>query len=67
LTKEDINREIAELEENTVSDKDAIAYILTHFDVRMPDSIKNLFEKEINETVIQKDQIKEKIIEFISN
>jgi threonine synthase len=65
LTKEDINREIVELEENTVSDKDAIAYILTHFDVRMPDSIKNLFEKEINETVIQKDQIKEKIIEFI--
>ncbi len=67
LTKEDINREIAEMEENTISDKDAIAYILTHFDVRMPDSIQNLFEKEINETVIQKDQIKEKIIEFIAN
>jgi threonine synthase len=65
LTKEDINREIAELEESTLSDKDAIVYIETHYDVKAPECIRELFEKEINETVIQKQQIKEKIIEFI--
>jgi threonine synthase len=67
LTKEDINREIAELEEKTLSDKDAIAYIETHFDVKAPEVIRELFEKEINETVINKEEIKEKIIEFIKS
>ena len=65
LTKEDINREIAELEEKTLSDKDAIVYIETHYDVKAPECIRELFEKEINETIINKDEIKEKIIEFI--
>ena len=67
LTKEDINREIAELEEKTLSDKDAIAYIETHFEVKAPEVIRELFEKEINETVINKEEIKEKIIEFIKS
>ncbi|WP_456478944.1 threonine synthase [Nautilia sp.] len=67
LTKEDINREIAELEEKTLSDKDAIVYIETHYEVKAPECIRELFEKEINETVINKNEIKEKIIEFITN
>ncbi|WP_457560803.1 threonine synthase [Caminibacter sp.] len=67
LTGEDIDREAAELEENTISDKDAIVYIETHFDVKAPEMIRELFEKEIvNENIINKDEIKEKIIEFIN-
>jgi len=67
LTKEDINREIAELEEKTLSDKDAIAYIEAHYNVSAPDVIRELFEKDINETVINKDEIKDKIVEFIKS
>jgi threonine synthase len=67
LTKEDINREIAELQEKTLGDKDAIVYIETHYEVKAPDVIRELFEKEINETIINKDEIKEKIVEFIAN
>jgi len=66
LTSEDINREIAELEEKTPGDKDAIVYIETHYGVKAPDVIRDLFEKEIKETVINKNEIKEKIIEFIT-
>ena len=66
LTGEDINREIAELEENTISDKDAIAYIETHYDVKAPDVIRELFEKDIvNENIIPKEAIKEEIVKFI--
>ena len=67
LTKVDVNREITELEEKTLSDKEAIAYIETHFEVKAPAVIRELFEKEINETVINKEEIKEKIIEFIKS
>jgi len=67
LTGEDVNREIAELEENTISDKDAIAYIETHYNVKAPDMIRELFEKDIvNENIISKDAIKEEIIKFIN-
>ena len=66
LTGEDIDREEAELEENAISDKDAIAYIETHYDVKAPDMIRELFEKDIvNEEIINKDEIKQKIIDFI--
>jgi threonine synthase len=66
LTGEDVDREIAELEENTISDKDAIAYIEAHYDVKAPEMIRELFEKEIvNENIIPKDAIKEEIIKFI--
>ncbi len=67
LTKEDINREIAELEEKTLSDKDAIAFIEAHYNVSAPDVIRELFEKDINETVINKNEIKDKIVEFIKS
>jgi len=68
LTGEDINREIAELEEQTISDKDAIAYIEAHLDVKAPEAIMELFNKEItNENIIPKEKIKEEIIEFIKN
>ena len=66
ITKEDVNREIAELEEKTLADKDAIVYIESHYDVKAPEVIRELFEKEINETVINKDEIKDKIIEFVT-
>jgi len=67
LTGEDIDREIAEVEENTISDKDAIAYIETHIDVKIPEVILELFNKEIvNENVIPKEAIKEEIIKFIT-
>jgi threonine synthase len=66
LTGEDVEREIAELEERTISDKDAIAYIEASLDVTAPEIIRELFEKEIKETVIDKKEIKEKIIEFIA-
>jgi threonine synthase len=65
LTGEDVEREIAELEEKTISDKDAIAYIEASLNVKAPEIIRELFEKEINEIVIDKKEIKEKIIEFI--
>ena len=66
LTGEDVNREIAELEEKTISDKDAIAYIETHYDVKAPEIIRELFEKEIvNENIIPKEAIKEEIVKFI--
>ncbi|WP_457563322.1 threonine synthase [Caminibacter pacificus] len=68
LTGEDINREIAELEEQTISDKDAIAYIETHYDVKAPDMIRELFEKDIvNENIINKNAIKDEIIKFIKS
>jgi len=68
LTGEDINREIAELEEKSISDKDAIAYIETHLKEKAPEVILELFNKEIvNENIIPKDKIKEEIIEFIKN
>jgi threonine synthase len=68
LTGEDVDREIAELEESTISDKDAIAYIEAHYDVRAPEMIRELFEKEIvNEEIINKEEIKDKIVEFIKN
>ncbi|AZV47015.1 threonine synthase [Nautilia sp. PV-1] len=66
LTKEDINREIAELEEKTIADKDAIAYIEAHYKVMAPESIRELFDKDINETVINKNEIKENIIKFVT-
>jgi threonine synthase len=66
LTGEDVDREIAESEEVTISDKDAIAYIEAHYDVKAPDVIRELFEKEIvNENIINKDAIKEEILKFI--
>lgn len=67
LTNIDIDREIAELEENQIGDKEAIAYIETHYQIKAPKVIKELFEKEVNENIINKDEIKEKIIEFIKN
>ena len=67
LTGEDVNREIAEVEENTISDKDAIAYIETHLQEKAPEIIRELFEKEIKEHVINKNEIKSEIIKFISN
>jgi len=68
LTKHDLDREIAEEEEkDAISDKDAIAYIQSRFKVGVPEVIRELFDKEINETVIKKTQIKEKIEEFITN
>ena len=68
LTNEDIDREIAELEEKTISDKDAIAYIEAHLEVKAPEVIIELFNKEItNENIIAKDAIKEEIIKFIKN
>ncbi len=68
LTGEDINREIAELEENTVSDKDAIAYIEAHLQEKAPQVILELFNKEItNENIIPKEKIKEEIIKFIES
>jgi threonine synthase len=66
LTGEDVNREIAEVEEQTISDKDAIAYIEAHLGVEAPEVIRELFEKEIKEIVINKDEIKDEIIKFIS-
>jgi len=67
LTGEDVNREIAELEENTISDKDAIVYIETHYGVKAPEMIRELFEKDIvNENIISKDAIKDEIIKFIN-
>ncbi|MEO1958406.1 MAG: threonine synthase [Nautiliaceae bacterium] len=66
LTGEDVEREIAENEEVTISDKDAIAYIETHYNVKAPDVIRELFEKEIvNENIISKNAIKEEILKFI--
>jgi threonine synthase len=66
LTGEDVNRRITELEEKTISDKDAIAYIETHYDVKAPEIIRELFEKEIvNENIIPKEAIKEEIVKFI--
>ncbi|GAB6046097.1 threonine synthase [Caminibacter profundus] len=66
LTNEDIDREIAEVEENTISDKDAIVYIETHYDVKAPEIIRELFDKEItNENIIDKSQIKDEIVKFI--
>jgi len=66
LTNEDIDREIAEVEENTISDKDAIVYIETHYDVKAPEIIQKLFDKEItNENIIDKSQIKDEIVKFI--
>ena len=66
LTNEDIDREIAEVEENTISDKDAIAYIEAHLDVKAPKMILELFNKEItNENIIPKEAIKDEIIKFI--
>jgi len=66
LTGEDINREIAELEEQTISDKDAIAYIEAHLEVKAPEVIMELFNKEIaNENIIPKENIKKEIVEFI--
>ncbi len=68
LTGEDIDREIAEVEENTISDKDAIAYIEAHLDVKAPEMILELFNKEItNENIIPKEKIKEEIIKFIES
>jgi threonine synthase len=66
LTGEDVNREIAEVEEQTISDKDAIAYIEAHLGVEAPEVIRELFEKEIKETIINKDEIKDEIIKFIA-
>jgi len=66
LTGEDINREIAELEEQTISDKDAIAYIEAHLELKAPEVIMELFNKEIaNENIIPKENIKKEIVEFI--
>jgi threonine synthase len=66
LTGEDVDREAAMEEEVTITDKDAIAYIESRYDVVAPEMIRELFEKEItNENIISKDEIKEKIIEFI--
>ena len=55
------------VKENQISDKEAIAYIESHYQVKAPKVIKELFEKEVNEDIINKDEIKEKIIEFIKN
>ena len=68
LSGEDVNREIAlEEERNALSDKDAIAYIEARLKERAPDVILELFNKEItNENIINKDEIKEEIIKFIS-
>ena len=66
LTGEDIDREIAEVEENTISDKDAIVYIETHYGVKAPNVIRELFNKEIvNENIIDKSKIKEEILNFL--
>ncbi|MEO1927393.1 MAG: threonine synthase [Nautiliaceae bacterium] len=67
LTKQDIDREMAEVDEISISDKDAIAYIEAHYNVKAPDVIRDLFEKEVSETIINKGEIKEKIVEFIKN
>ncbi len=68
LSGEDVNREIAlEEEKNAISDKDAIAYIEGHLKEKAPEVILELFNKEItNENIINKDEIKEEIIKFIS-
>ena len=62
LTGEDVNREV--LDEG-VSDKDAIAYIETNLNVKAPQMILELFEKEENVDVISKETIKENIIKFL--
>jgi threonine synthase len=68
LTGEDLDREAAAEEENAITDKDAIAYIEAHYEVKAPKFIRELFEKEItNENVIAKEEIKDKIIEFIKS
>ncbi len=69
LTGEDVNREVAESDEkNAISDKDAIAYIEAHLNEKAPEMILELFEKEnVNETVINKEEIKKEIIKFIEN
>ncbi len=68
LTGEDVDREIAEVEERTISDKDAIAYIESRYNVKAPEVIRELFNKEIvNENIIDKFQIKEEILKFIKN
>ena len=68
LTGEDVNREIIEMEEKAISDKDAIAYIETHLNEKAPQMILELFEKEVvNENVISKEKIKEEIIKFIES
>jgi len=68
LTGEDVNREIAELEEKTISDKDAIAYIETHYNAVAPEVIRELFTKEIvNENIIPKDAIKDEILKFLKS
>jgi threonine synthase len=66
LTKEDLDREISEVEENTISDKEAIVFIQTHYNQKAPDSIRELFFKDIvNENVIDKSEIKKEIIKFV--
>jgi threonine synthase len=68
LTDEDIDREISQEEEFSISDKDAIAYIQAHYKITAPSSIIELFNKEIvNETIIEKEKIKEEIEKFILN
>ena len=62
LTGEDVNREVLD---EAISDKDAIAYIETHLNVKAPQMILELFEKEENVDVISKETIKENIIKFL--
>ena len=62
LTEEDVDREVLD---EAISDKDAIAYIETHLNVKAPKMILELFEKEENVEVISKETIKENIIKFL--
>ena len=68
LSREDVNRESAmEEEKKDVSDKDAIAYIESRMEVKAPEAILDLFEKDIvNENIIPKEQIMSEVIKFIS-
>ncbi|NPA11357.1 MAG: threonine synthase [Epsilonproteobacteria bacterium] len=68
LSGEDVDREIAMEEENTVSDKDAIAYIQTHFNLTAPEVIRELFDKDIvNENIINKEDIKDEVLKFVTS
>jgi threonine synthase len=66
LTGVPVEGVVAEEEERTIPDKDAIAYIETHFGVTAPPQILELFQKpEVNSAVIPKERIREEILKFV--
>jgi len=68
LTGQDVTQLVAESEEETITDKEAIAYIETHFGITPPPQILELFNRpEVEDRVIEKGRIREEVLNFIAS